>query len=251
MHTIWFILFFCLIIRTIFTIQSGSQSCAFSREFGFGSSYIFFIPSNFSFGPNVSVTWRFVSWMSILLNPLYVTFSSVKCHWNWSTEGKSCQYLFLCKLWLWLEKLMSRCQFSVLSLNMECLTIRKMQNKCPNLNAWQSLSKTVQLVSQVPLHYTDHFLLFFCWFILVCRVDKCNRKYQAKHGSHGSPDPTVFLHYSWGSDVFCYWSGVFLLTGKAVWDTVHLIFWLSLPFLCLFVCFISFLSFSFFPQGTK
>lgn len=136
--------------------------------------------------------------------------------------------------------ILSWCQFNVLSLNMEYLSIQKMQNKCTDPNVWQSLSKSV------PVLYTDHSLLFFCWFILVCRVDKGNRKYQAKLGSHGSSDPTVFLHYSWGSDVFCYWSGVFLLTGKTVWDTVQQIIWL--PFVCLFyfIC-----IFFFFPQGTE
>lgn len=49
--------FFCfLMIRTNFTIHTGSQSCEFSRDFGFGSSYIFFIPSTFSFGTSVSLT---------------------------------------------------------------------------------------------------------------------------------------------------------------------------------------------------
>uniref|UniRef100_G3NJY0 Solute carrier family 15 member 1 n=1 Tax=Gasterosteus aculeatus aculeatus TaxID=481459 RepID=G3NJY0_GASAC len=38
--------------KTIFTIRSGSQSCEYSRDFGFGSSYTFFIPSTFVFGPN-------------------------------------------------------------------------------------------------------------------------------------------------------------------------------------------------------
>uniref|UniRef100_G3NJZ6 Solute carrier family 15 member 1 n=1 Tax=Gasterosteus aculeatus aculeatus TaxID=481459 RepID=G3NJZ6_GASAC len=44
--------FYFLMIRTIFTIRSGSQSCEYSRDFGFGSSYTFFIPSTFVFGPN-------------------------------------------------------------------------------------------------------------------------------------------------------------------------------------------------------
>nr|XP_046259451.1 solute carrier family 15 member 1 [Scatophagus argus] len=35
-----------------FTIQSDSQSCEYSKDFGFGSSYTFFIPSTFVFGPN-------------------------------------------------------------------------------------------------------------------------------------------------------------------------------------------------------
>ncbi|XP_037345392.2 solute carrier family 15 member 1 [Pungitius pungitius] len=38
--------------KTIFTIMTGSQSCEYSRDFGFGSSYTFFIPSTFVFGPN-------------------------------------------------------------------------------------------------------------------------------------------------------------------------------------------------------
>uniref|UniRef100_A0A3Q3XPB1 Uncharacterized protein n=1 Tax=Mola mola TaxID=94237 RepID=A0A3Q3XPB1_MOLML len=38
--------------KTNFTIKTDTQSCEFSREFGFGSSYTFFIPSNFSFGQN-------------------------------------------------------------------------------------------------------------------------------------------------------------------------------------------------------
>ncbi|KAM8856101.1 solute carrier family 15 member 1 isoform 3-T3 [Spinachia spinachia] len=38
--------------KTIFTIASGSQSCEYSRDFGFGSSYTFLIPSTFVFGLN-------------------------------------------------------------------------------------------------------------------------------------------------------------------------------------------------------
>uniref|UniRef100_A0A7N6ALY2 Solute carrier family 15 member 1 n=1 Tax=Anabas testudineus TaxID=64144 RepID=A0A7N6ALY2_ANATE len=41
-----------LFIRTTFTLQSGSQSCKYSAEFGFGSSYTYFIPSTLIFGPN-------------------------------------------------------------------------------------------------------------------------------------------------------------------------------------------------------
>ncbi|KAM8857906.1 solute carrier family 15 member 1 [Synchiropus picturatus] len=33
-----------------FTLQNDLQSCDYSKEFGFGSSYTFFIPSNFTFG---------------------------------------------------------------------------------------------------------------------------------------------------------------------------------------------------------
>uniref|UniRef100_A0A8C5NEL2 Solute carrier family 15 member 1-like n=1 Tax=Gouania willdenowi TaxID=441366 RepID=A0A8C5NEL2_GOUWI len=36
---------------TTFTLRSGSQSCEFSKEFGYGSSYAFFIPSTLVFGP--------------------------------------------------------------------------------------------------------------------------------------------------------------------------------------------------------
>ncbi|XP_042350695.1 solute carrier family 15 member 1 [Plectropomus leopardus] len=38
--------------KSLFTIWRGSQKCEYSREFGFGSSYTFFIPSTFDFGPN-------------------------------------------------------------------------------------------------------------------------------------------------------------------------------------------------------
>ncbi|XP_070770371.1 solute carrier family 15 member 1 [Enoplosus armatus] len=38
--------------KATFTIRSGSQSCEYSREFGFGSSYTFFIPSTLVFGTN-------------------------------------------------------------------------------------------------------------------------------------------------------------------------------------------------------
>ncbi|KAM6978568.1 solute carrier family 15 member 1 [Tautogolabrus adspersus] len=38
--------------RTVFTIQSGSQACDYSRDFGYGSSYTFFIPSTLVFGEN-------------------------------------------------------------------------------------------------------------------------------------------------------------------------------------------------------
>ncbi|XP_077392484.1 solute carrier family 15 member 1 [Festucalex cinctus] len=37
---------------TTFTIRSGSESCEYSREFGFGSSYTFLIHSTFTFGPS-------------------------------------------------------------------------------------------------------------------------------------------------------------------------------------------------------
>ncbi|XP_005452939.2 solute carrier family 15 member 1 [Oreochromis niloticus] len=35
-----------------FSLSSGSQSCEYIKDFGFGSSYTFFIPSTFVFGPN-------------------------------------------------------------------------------------------------------------------------------------------------------------------------------------------------------
>lgn len=38
--------------KRIFTISSGSASCEFSKEFGFGSAYTFFIPSTFAFTTN-------------------------------------------------------------------------------------------------------------------------------------------------------------------------------------------------------
>ncbi|TKS67168.1 Solute carrier family 15 member 1 [Collichthys lucidus] len=38
--------------QVAFTIKDNTQSCEFSRDFGFGSSYVFFIPSTFAFGPN-------------------------------------------------------------------------------------------------------------------------------------------------------------------------------------------------------
>lgn len=38
--------------KATFTLRSGSQSCEFIRDFGFGSSYTFFINSTFIFGPN-------------------------------------------------------------------------------------------------------------------------------------------------------------------------------------------------------
>uniref|UniRef100_A0A8C5NEK4 Solute carrier family 15 member 1-like n=1 Tax=Gouania willdenowi TaxID=441366 RepID=A0A8C5NEK4_GOUWI len=41
--------------KTTFTLRSGSQSCEFSKEFGYGSSYAFFIPSTLVFGPTVKI----------------------------------------------------------------------------------------------------------------------------------------------------------------------------------------------------
>ncbi|KAM6985059.1 solute carrier family 15 member 1 [Aplochiton taeniatus] len=38
--------------KTIFSISDGAQSCEYSREFGFGSSYTLFIPNSFTFGSN-------------------------------------------------------------------------------------------------------------------------------------------------------------------------------------------------------
>ncbi|XP_047198629.1 solute carrier family 15 member 1 [Hippoglossus stenolepis] len=37
--------------KILFEIWSGSQSCEYSKEFGYGSSYTFFIPSTLVFGP--------------------------------------------------------------------------------------------------------------------------------------------------------------------------------------------------------
>lgn len=42
-------------IRTKFSLLSGSQSCEYIKDFGFGGSYTFFIPSTFVFGPDVSL----------------------------------------------------------------------------------------------------------------------------------------------------------------------------------------------------
>uniref|UniRef100_A0A8C4Z6H7 Solute carrier family 15 member 1a n=1 Tax=Gadus morhua TaxID=8049 RepID=A0A8C4Z6H7_GADMO len=41
--------------QTVFTIESGGESCKYSREFGFGSSYTLIIPSSFTFGPDVNI----------------------------------------------------------------------------------------------------------------------------------------------------------------------------------------------------
>lgn len=38
--------------KRTFTIKTESQSCEYNNEFGFGSSYTFFIPSSFTFGAN-------------------------------------------------------------------------------------------------------------------------------------------------------------------------------------------------------
>lgn len=40
--------------RQNFAIKTATESCNLMRDFGFGSSYIFFIHSNFTFGPDVS-----------------------------------------------------------------------------------------------------------------------------------------------------------------------------------------------------
>uniref|UniRef100_A0A669DDN3 Solute carrier family 15 member 1 n=1 Tax=Oreochromis niloticus TaxID=8128 RepID=A0A669DDN3_ORENI len=45
-------IFSFLMIRNKFSLSSGSQSCEYIKDFGFGSSYTFFIPSTFVFGPN-------------------------------------------------------------------------------------------------------------------------------------------------------------------------------------------------------
>uniref|UniRef100_A0A668A043 Solute carrier family 15 member 1 n=1 Tax=Myripristis murdjan TaxID=586833 RepID=A0A668A043_9TELE len=45
--------FFFSTIRTVFTIQDGVQSCEYTTEFGFGSSYTFLIQSSFTFGSDV------------------------------------------------------------------------------------------------------------------------------------------------------------------------------------------------------
>uniref|UniRef100_A0A3Q2C9H8 Solute carrier family 15 member 1a n=1 Tax=Cyprinodon variegatus TaxID=28743 RepID=A0A3Q2C9H8_CYPVA len=38
--------------RATFTLQDGSHSCEYSKDFGFGGSYTFFVPSTLSFGSN-------------------------------------------------------------------------------------------------------------------------------------------------------------------------------------------------------
>uniref|UniRef100_A0AAX7VC02 Solute carrier family 15 member 1a n=1 Tax=Astatotilapia calliptera TaxID=8154 RepID=A0AAX7VC02_ASTCA len=45
-------IFSFLMIRTKFSLLSGSQSCEYIKDFGFGGSYTFFIPSTFVFGPD-------------------------------------------------------------------------------------------------------------------------------------------------------------------------------------------------------
>ncbi|MEQ2249899.1 hypothetical protein ILYODFUR_034380 [Ilyodon furcidens] len=37
--------------RATFTLHSGSQSCEYSKDFRFGGSHTFFIPSTLNFGP--------------------------------------------------------------------------------------------------------------------------------------------------------------------------------------------------------
>uniref|UniRef100_A0A4W5PD70 Solute carrier family 15 member 1 n=1 Tax=Hucho hucho TaxID=62062 RepID=A0A4W5PD70_9TELE len=43
-----------LISRATFTITNGANTCEYSREFGFGSSYTLLIPSHFAWGPTCS-----------------------------------------------------------------------------------------------------------------------------------------------------------------------------------------------------
>uniref|UniRef100_A0A674ET84 Solute carrier family 15 member 1 n=1 Tax=Salmo trutta TaxID=8032 RepID=A0A674ET84_SALTR len=45
---------FLLISRATFTITNGANTCEYSREFGFGSSYTLLIPSHFAWGPTCS-----------------------------------------------------------------------------------------------------------------------------------------------------------------------------------------------------
>uniref|UniRef100_A0A8D3CGY1 Solute carrier family 15 member 1a n=1 Tax=Scophthalmus maximus TaxID=52904 RepID=A0A8D3CGY1_SCOMX len=45
-----------LLIRFTFKLWSGSQSCEYNREFGYGSSYTFFIPNTLVFGSTESIT---------------------------------------------------------------------------------------------------------------------------------------------------------------------------------------------------
>lgn len=115
--------------RKNFNIKTATQSCHLTRDFGFGSSYIFFIHSNFTFGPDVS-------------------------------------YIYLQML------------------NFICLIVWKTK------------------------------LCYFCFFLSVSQVHYWGRIHTAEHGPNGPADPTVLLHHCWWSDVFCYWSGVFLLTGE-------------------------------------
>lgn len=62
------------------------------------------------------------------------------------------------------------------------------------------------------LSYTK--LCFYCIFLSVSQVHYWDRIHKAQHGPNGSADPTVLLYHCWWGDVFCYWSGVLLLTGK-------------------------------------
>uniref|UniRef100_A0A8C7HZ64 Solute carrier family 15 member 1 n=1 Tax=Oncorhynchus kisutch TaxID=8019 RepID=A0A8C7HZ64_ONCKI len=45
---------FLLLSRATFTITNGANTCKYSREFGFGSSYTLLIPSHFVWGPTCS-----------------------------------------------------------------------------------------------------------------------------------------------------------------------------------------------------
>lgn len=58
-------------------------------------------------------------------------------------------------------------------------------------------------------------------FVSVSGVYHCGRRHQAQLGSHGSPDSSVLLHNYWWSNVFYYWSGVLLLTGKNIYAFSH------------------------------
>lgn len=79
--SIWSIFF----IRTNFTIKTAKQSCYWQRDFGFGSSYIFFIHSNFSFEPDVSWhTFRYLNLSTIS----HFTFLQLQ-HWKHMYEHDS------------------------------------------------------------------------------------------------------------------------------------------------------------------
>lgn len=99
----------------------------------------------------------------------------------------------------------------------------------------------------VSLFFLYWLAVIICLYILVWAVPYYGRIYRAQLSPHLPPDPTVLLHYCWGSDVFCYWLGVFLLTGTTTYTFLeeytaeHLTYILNL-FLFLFNLCPSFVS---------
>lgn len=202
----WLKLFSSLMIRHTFTISEQDNSCEYTADFAFGSSYVFTIPSNFVFGTNVSFTHDFKYFLShifllgcrgYIINThtrarYILVLCSMELHLLLKTIEKAIHNKLLLTTVIFKDLDHKTVWTGLESLSWFIVFFRQYDRLCPKLNCYNP----------------------FCLFLSVSRNHNSSRIHQAQLGPPCSADPTVFLHHSWWSDVFCYWSGVFLLTGK-------------------------------------